>query len=309
MINIEKNAPLAPMSSFKIGGNADFYAEVKTVSELKEALKFAKENRLDFYVLGGGTNVLFSDKGFSGLIIRIRNERVKIEGNEVTAGAGASLLGIVNAVAEAGLAGLESLAGIPGTLGGAVRGNAGAYGSEISERIKSISVFDAKTSQEKEYGKEESEFGYRKSIFKKNKHLIIVSVSFVLEKGNSEELLQKVKELLSKRNSSGLYGLKSAGSFFMNPEVSDEKLRSEFEKDTGQRLRGSTIPAGWLIERAGLCGKKIGGAAVSEKHGNFLINADNATAENVIILASFIKQQIRSKFGVQLQEEVNYVGF
>ncbi|HOF42747.1 MAG TPA: UDP-N-acetylmuramate dehydrogenase, partial [Candidatus Moranbacteria bacterium] len=197
----------------------------------------------------------------------------------------------------------------PGTLGGAVRGNAGAYGSEISERIKSISVFDAKTSQEKEYGKEESEFGYRKSIFKKNKHLIIVSVSFVLEKGNSEELLQKVKELLSKRNSSGLYGLKSAGSFFMNPEVSDEKLRSEFEKDTGQRLRGSTIPAGWLIERAGLCGKKIGGAAVSEKHGNFLINADNATAENVIILASFIKQQIRSKFGVQLQEEVNYVGF
>ncbi|HOF42727.1 MAG TPA: FAD-binding protein, partial [Candidatus Moranbacteria bacterium] len=105
MINIEKNAPLAPMSSFKIGGNADFYAEVKTVSELKEALKFAKENRLDFYVLGGGTNVLFSDKGFSGLIIRIRNERVKIEGNEVTAGAGASLLGIVNAVAEAGLAG------------------------------------------------------------------------------------------------------------------------------------------------------------------------------------------------------------
>lgn len=309
MIEIRQNVLLAPMTSFHIGGNADFYAEVRTLDELKEVLEFAKEKRLDFHILGGGTNVLFSDKGFSGLVIKIKTEEIRTEGDEIGAGAGAPLLRIVTAAAEAGLSGLEPLAGIPGTLGGAVRGNAGAYGAEIREHLKNLTVFDTQTLQKKEFGKEGSEFGYRTSIFKKNKNLVIFSATFSLKKGDPIELVKKVKELFSKRNSSGLYGLKSAGSFFMNPEVSDEKLRSEFEKDTGQKLRGKTIPAGWLIDRADLRGKRMGGAAVSEKHGNFLINTGDATAEDVIILASFIKQQIRSKFGVQLQEEVSYIGF
>jgi len=152
-------------------------------------------------------------------------------------------------------------------------------------------------------------FVYRSSIFKKNPNLIVISASLDLTVSNKEACQAKVKEIVLSRTSKGLQGAKSAGSYFMNPKIADEKLLQEFEREKGVPARNGVVPAGWIIEMAGLRGKTIGGAQVSEAHTNYLINTGEATAENVIMLVSFIKQQVRDQFGVQLVEEVNYLGF
>lgn len=309
MLKIQENISLAPMTSFRIGGDASFYVEVHSTQELKEAIKSAREKNVDPYILSGGTNVLVSDKGFAGLVIKIKMNEISVSGNELRAQSGVSLIRAVNVAASMGLAGLEFLAGIPGTLGGAIRGNAGAFGSEVSEHIKTIVALDLKTLEEISFDKDAAEFEYRSSIFKKNKNLVILSATFNLKDGDAKEIRQKVKEVIIKRVSGWLHGAKSAGSFFMNPVVADEKLREEFAKDTGASSKNEKLPAGWLIDRAGLRGKKIGGAQVSEHHGNYIINTGNASAEDIIILASLIKQQVRDKMGIELQEEVSYIGF
>lgn len=309
MITIQENIALAPLTSFRVGGEAKFYVEVKDTEQLKESLRWAKEKGLDFFVLGGGTNLLVSDDGFSGLIIRMKMNEVKINETALEAQAGVPLIKAINVAAENGLTGLEMLAGIPGTVGGAVRGNAGAYGSEICSTVKSVKIYDVEKDEETSYEGTLCDFSYRSSLFKKNKNLIVLSVVLELEKGSREEIQAKTKETIVKRASMGLHGVKSAGSFFMNPTVENEQLKEEFEKEKGVAARGNKLPAGWVIEQAGLRGKKIGGAAISEKHANYVINAEDARAEEVIMLVSYIKQQVRDQFGIQLQEEVNYLGF
>lgn len=309
MINIQENVPLAPLTSFRVGGNARFYVEISTSEQLRKAIDFAKEKTLDFYVLGGGTNLLISDNGFQGLIIRIRMNETLIQDSVLKVQAGAALIKAINSAASNGLSGLEKLAGIPGTVGGAVRGNAGAFGFEIKDYLMEVEVFDCKTGEIVTFKKADCEFEYRSSIFKKNNHLIILSAKLNLEKGDSQEIQQLIVETVTKRASTGLHGVKSAGSYFMNPIVKNEKLLQDFIADKGEQPRNGKLPAGWVIEQAGLRGKKIGGAAISEKHANYIINTDNATSDDVMMLVSYIKQQVRDQFGVQLQEEVNYVGF
>lgn len=309
MINIQENVSLAPMTSFRVGGNAKRYCEVKTVEELQAAVQFCKENELNFYILGGGTNLLVSDKGFDGLIIRMKMNEIRIDGTLMEAEAGAPLIKAINCAATSGLAGLESLAGIPGTIGGAVRGNAGAYSSEICSAVKTVKAYDCEKNCEVVFENSSCDFSYRSSIFKKNKNLIVLSTVLELEKGNVDEIQEKTKSTIVKRASMGLHGVKSAGSYFMNPVVESEKLKQEFAKEKGVPARGDKLPAGWVIEQAGLRGKKIGGAAVSELHANYIVNDDNATSDDVMMLVSFVKQQVRDQLGIQLQEEVNYLGF
>jgi UDP-N-acetylmuramate dehydrogenase len=152
-------------------------------------------------------------------------------------------------------------------------------------------------------------FEYRNSVFKQNSNLIILSVKLKLKKGDKAESEKKIKEILVARKEKQPYEFPSPGSFFKNPIVKDEKLIHQFETDTGQKIRDDKIPAPWLIEEVGLKGKKIGGAMVSEKHANFIVNIGGATAENVIMLAAIIKTKVRNKLGIQLQEEVKMVGF
>lgn len=308
MLDIKKNIPLKNYTTFHIGGPAKFFVEVESEDELLEALQYAKENSLEFFILGGGSNLLVSDKGFDGFVIKIRNSKFEIRNSSIECGAGVSLAMAVNESMNRGLGGLEWTGGISGTIGGAVRGNAGAFGSCMKDAIQSVKAIDTKDLGIKIYDLKKCEFEYRSSVFKENKNLIILSAVLKLEKGNKEKIQNKVKEIIKKRE------LKhpkenSAGSFFKNPIVENKELVEEFERDQSIKCRDNKIPAGWLIEQAGLRGKKIGGAMVSEKHANFIVNTGDATAEDVIMLVSFIKQQVRDKFGIELREEVQYLGF
>jgi UDP-N-acetylmuramate dehydrogenase len=318
-MNIQENIPLAPYTTFKIGGSARFFVEAKSEEEILEALKFAKEKSLPVFVLGGGSNVLVSDKGFDGIVIKILNTKYEIQDSTIECGAGCLLSKIVSESVKAGLTGLEWAAGIPGTIGGAVRGNAGAYGNSMNEIIESVKVIEITNSKSDALNNfkykilnlktRDCEFDYRDSAFKRNPNLIILSAKLKLKKGDKAESEEKIKKILAKRKEKQPMDFPSPGSFFKNPIIKDKKLIQQFETDTGQKIKDNKIPAPWLIEEAGLKGKKIGGAMVSEKHANFIVNTGNATAEEVIMLAAIIKTRVRNKFGIQLQEEVQMVGF
>jgi len=311
MLNIQENVTLAPYTTFKIGGPAKYFAEVKNEEELKEALEYVLKNNLAYFVLGGGSNILISDQGFDGLVIKFQNSEFEINETNVKCGSGIPLAKLVGLIAENSLTGLEWAAGIPGTLGGAVRGNAGAFDSNMQNLIEKVRVCSIEECNIicKYFFREECEFAYRNSIFKLNNNLLIVSAVLKLEKGDGMEIKKRINEIIEKRNQLHPQGIANAGSFFVNPIVNNPELLEKFEKDSGKKFPDSMIPAGWLIQEAGLTGKKIGGAMISEKHANFIVNTGNATAEDVVMLASYIKQQVRDKYGIHLELEVNYVGF
>jgi len=310
MIDVQKDVSLAKKTTFRIGGKAKFFVAVKNEEELREALKYAKCNSLDYFVMGGGSNVLFSDLGFDGLVIKMKFDNFQMtDGIAFEVGSGVSLAKVVKSAIEHELSGLEWAIGIPGSVGGATWGNAGAFGDSMGNFIESIRAFDVDKNTIIGYLPQDCQFDYRSSIFKKQKNLVILSVKIKLEKGIKKEISGKSNKNIQKRISGQPIGVPSAGSYFMNPVVDKHELVEAFEKDRGVVCRDEKIPAGWLIDQAGLKGKKIGGAMVSEKHPNFLVNTGGATAEDVIMLESLIKQQVRDKFGVQLQSEVEHVGF
>ena len=344
MLNIQKNIKLADYSTFRIGGPAKEFVIVKSENELLEAINYTKENNLKFFILGGGSNVLFDDEGFDGLIVKIRNTKHQIftssvDGldTEINCDAGLLLSETVNIARDNNLSGLEWAAGIPGTIGGAVFGNTGAFGSDMSYVVSEIKVLDIKEvlSQRlirlwrknsnflsrrpageiqsdslklKVFSGGNCKFGYRDSIFKKNPNLIIISAKIKLEKKNRQEIENKMKEILKKRLEKQPKGF-SSGSFFVNPIVFDKKLKEKFEAENGAKCRDNKVPAGWLIDRAGLRGKKVERAMVSEKHANFIINDGSATSKDIVMLADIIKQEVKNKFGVELKEEVKYVSY
>jgi UDP-N-acetylmuramate dehydrogenase len=214
---------------------------------------------------------------------------------------------VVREAAENGLSGVEWASGVPGTFGGAVRGNAGAYGGETKDVLVEIAALDVNSLEIKKMGVEECEYGYRKSIFKQSPHLIILSATIKLTKGNKQEIQERGQEIIAGRIAKQPKG-GSAGSFFVNPAVNNDKLIQEFEEEKGVKSKERKVPAGWLIERAGLKGKQIGGAMVSDIHPNYIMNTGTATAEDVVMLVSFVKERIRTEFDVQLKEEVQYLG-
>ncbi len=316
MLNIQKNVPLAPYTTFRIGGPAKFFVEVKSEEELLEALRYAKDNNLKFFIMGNGSNLLVGDKGFSGLVIKLqitclagRQASYKLRKNIIEANASVPLAMVVNLSVQNSLTGMEWAAGIPGTIGGAVRGNARAYGKNTGMAVEKVKVLDAGDMKIKNFNKEECKFTYWGSVFKSNPNLIILLAIFRLRPGNKDESQKIIRDTVAKRIAAQPQEVGSPGSFFLNPLVSDKKLRKEFELDRGVGCKGDNLPAGWLIKQAGLKGKKIGGAMVSEKHANFVVNTGQASAEDVIILVSIIKQRVRDKFGIELVEEVQYLGF
>lgn len=313
MLEIKKNEILAPYTSFQIGGAARDFVIVKNSEELIEAVDCAKKNNEEIFILGGGSNVLVSDKGFGGLAIKIENKNYKIEDELIVVGAGLPLSDLVNISKENNLSGLEWAVGIPGTVGGAVRGNAGAYGGNISDIVESVEVIEINQNDNvkcKMFNNNECEFSYRNSVFKKNRNLVIVSVKFKFEKKNKEAISVNIKEISEKRAKRIPTNWKgSAGSFFENPVSEDRKIIDEFETETGIKIKEGRIPAGWLIDRAGLKGKKVGNVMVNEINSNFIVNTGGGTAEEVIILAGIIKQKIREVFNIQLKEEVQMIGF
>jgi UDP-N-acetylmuramate dehydrogenase len=309
MITIRENVPLAPFTSFNIGGPARFFATAQSVSELREALLFARQRELRFAILGGGTNLLVSDQGFDGLVARLKLEGILVSGRHIRAEAGVDLTGLVRATARWGLSGMESLAGIPGLLGGAVRGNAGAYGSCIGEVTDQVEALDAESLELLTLSREACGFAYRSSRFKNNPQLVVVSALLTLPCGDPEQIRCKVEGTIARRAARGLQCEKSAGSFFMNPAVTEEELIRRFEADQQVLCRDHRIPAGWLIDQAGLRNTRVGEAMVSERHANYLVNTGKASAQEMVRLARLIKKEVRAAMGVQLKEEVCCLGF
>lgn len=306
---VRENVPLAPFTSFNIGGPARFFATAGNATELREALLFARRKGIPFGILGGGTNLLVSDDGFDGLVIRLALDGVRVSGRSIEADAGVDLTELVKRTAQWGLGGMESLAGIPGLVGGAVRGNAGAYGSCIGEVTETVYALHAESLEILAVDRDDCGFDYRSSRFKRDPRLIVVSALLVLSPGDAGEIRHKVESTMAKRAARHLQCEGSAGSFFMNPVVTDPDLIRRFEADKQVRCRDGRIPAGWLIDQAGLRNTRVGAAMVSAQHANYLINTGNAGADEILRLAGLVKLKVREAMGVQLREEVSCLGF
>lgn len=310
-MTFQSNVPLARFTTFRIGGPAKLFAEVSNAIELAECYERAQRDDLPVFVFSGGSNILFSDSGFNGLVVRLIDGGLQVHsGSRMSVGAGKPLSEAVLAACEAGLSGIEKLSGIPGSVGGAIRGNAGAFGVEIGDRIVSVKALHSETGMVKEYRQVECQFGYRSSLFKAHPEYIVLSAEFqFFPTMNPGALLSEAQEIRDKREAKHPQEVFCAGSFFINPVVKDEGLRREFAKDSGKEPKDEKLPAGWLIDQVGLRGKIIGHAKISEIHPNYLINTGGATAEDVITLASIVKQRVRDELNVRLQEEVQLVGF
>jgi UDP-N-acetylmuramate dehydrogenase len=283
MGRLRENVLLSEYSTFRIGGPARYLIEVDNAEDLKKVIQKALELNLQFIVIGGGSNILFSSKGYNGLVIVFKsNNTFSINDNLIEVDASVSLNYLVNKLNN--YTGLEWAVGIPGTVAGAINGNAGAFGGEMSELIKQVKVLEIKDNQiiEKDFSKEDCKFSYRNSIFKNNPNLIITSAILELKKDSEENVKQKIKNNLSKRMSKQPKGF-SIGSIFKN---------------------GEDFSAGELIEKAGLKGLQIGDAKISDEHANFIINLGKATSDDVLELIKIVKKEVKEKFSIDLEEEI-----
>lgn len=308
MIAIQKNIALAKYTTFGIGGSARFFTVVTTTDELQEALQFAHEHDIPWCVLSGGSNMLIADAGYEGLVIHNKILGITFDEATIAVASGEVLLDVLRQSALQEWSGAEKLAGIPGTIGGAVRGNAGAFGAEIKDFIESVTVFNTVTGEAKEFEPQECGFGYRNSLFKQQPELFIISCVLKFTKGTSEESLKKIAETIAEREKRHLQNVACAGSYFMNP-VAPMPVQALFFDDKQQVAKEGRVPAGWLIEKVGLKGFMIGGAQASVMHPNYVMNTGTATANDVRAVAQKIKETIKEKYLIQLSEEVTLVGF
>lgn len=306
---LKENELMAKHLNIKIGGPARWFVEVKTVEEFGHVLKIVHENDVPHFILGGGSNTLFSDDGFEGVVIKVAMREITIDGTKVTADAGAISAVVARQTATAGLQGFEWAISLPGTIGGAVRGNAGCFGGEVRDTLVSAEVY--RNGEIVELSKDDLDFGYRESSIKHSDD-IVLRVTFELERGDAVELTKKLDETLAKRKSSQPLHAGSAGCMFKNYEIGSDEELEKLKQDAdipAEMIENKKLSAGWIIDQLDLKGTKVGGAMISEEHGNFLINTGEATASDVVQLISMIKMKARDRYGVQLQEEVEYVGF
>lgn len=284
-IKYAENIELSEHSSFKIGGLADLGVFPENAEDIKNAVRFARECKIKYTVIGNGSNVLFSDRGYRGAVIFTSGAKnIEINENIIKVDCGTSFTYLAIAAGKASLSGLEFAYGIPGTVGGAVYMNAGAYGGEVKDILTLSLCYDA--ARDEIYEIEAHDFGYRTSIYAKNSDLTVLGATFKLAHGDLDEIKSKMDELMAKRRDKQPLEYPSAGSTFKRPEG---------------------CFAGKLIEDAGLKGYTVGGAQVSEKHAGFVINRGGATAKDITILVDHIKKTVFSQFGVMLECEIKFV--
>lgn len=275
-------------TTYKVGGQCDFYVSPKDEDQLLNLLKFIKENNINYKVIGNGSNIIISSDRFQGIIISLdKLNKLEIQEDIVTVGAGYSLIRLSNVCANNNLGGMEFASGIPGEVGGAIYMNAGAYKSDISEVLIDVTYIDDNMNIVT-MTKDKLDFSYRHSIFQE-KEYIILSARFKLHKDNKNEIITLMNKRRQKRIDTQPLEYPSAGSVFRNP--------------------AEDIYSGQLIEELGLKGYSIGGAKVSEKHANFIVNYNNATAEDIKALIDLIKEKVKEKYNIDLKVEQEFVNF
>ena len=286
--NIYINEPMNKHTSFKIGGPAECFIKIKTIEQLRNILEYEKKDNIPLTVIGNGSNLLVSDDGIKGIVLKIEIEKIDehIQNDEIliTVGSGIKLGAIAQKCLKEEIAGFEFASGIPGTIGGAIRMNAGAHGSEMKDIVKTV-TYMTRDGEVHTITNEQAKFEYRKSLFAE-KDYIILEVGMQLKKGNAEEIKEKMTEYATYRKEKQPIEYPSAGSTFK---------------------RGTDFITAKLIDECGLKGYQIGGAQISEKHAGFIINKNNATAKDVINLMEYTKEQVYKKFGKKIEQEIEII--
>lgn len=285
--------PMKKHTSFKVGGPAEVFIKVENEQELREIQHCANNEKIPVVIIGNGSNILVTDKGIRGIVIKIDIKKLEIQEikneikgtKKITVGAGNKLMELAYTLAKQDIAGLEELSGIPGTIGGAIRMNAGAHGKEMKDVIESVKVMD-ENGKIKILQNSDLQFEYRNSIFSKTKD-IILEATMILETGKREEIQQKIKEYADLRKSKQPLEYPSAGSTFK---------------------RGNNFITAKLIDETGLKGYQIGGAAISEKHAGFIVNKGNATAKDILELIEYTQEKVYEKAGEKIELEVEIIG-
>jgi UDP-N-acetylmuramate dehydrogenase len=305
------DAPLSRYTRFGIGGPADLYAETKDADIFLEALKIARSSGMETVVIGGGTNLIVSDEGFRGLVLKFASDEITSEGTTVHADAGATLQTLVDYTIDRGSRGLETMTGIPGSVGAAVYGNAGAYGHSISERVVSVRFIDDSGTNGRalqEFDNARCEFHYRESIFKRRKEWIIVSCTLALEPAEPRELRATADRILSVRNAKYPPTMKCAGSIFKNFLLAELPPQVAAEVPAKAVIEGK-VPSAWFLDQVGAKGMRSGDIHVADYHANLIYNAGNGTAVDVLRLIQELKRRVAQRWSIPLEEEVQYVGF
>ena len=282
---IKTDEDMSKHTSFKTGGKAKKFVKASTIDDVKNVLNIAKEDNISLVILGNGSNILFRDGIFDGIVLKIELNNIEIKDEKVTLEAGVKNAIAARKMLDNELQGFESIAGIPGTIGGAIRMNAGAYGGEIKDLVESVTYIDYNTLEVKTIRNEECNFSYRHSIFCDNKN-VIISTILKLSKGNKEEINSKMNEYAKSRQEKQPLEYPSAGSTFK---------------------RGEDFITAKLIDECGLKGYQMGGAQVSEKHAGFVINKDSATATDIINLIQYVKKVVKEKTGKDIALEIEII--
>ncbi|MBN2830996.1 MAG: UDP-N-acetylmuramate dehydrogenase [Candidatus Omnitrophica bacterium] len=281
-LRIKRNYPLKDITTIKIGGVAQFFSTPRNLIQLRAILSWADKKSISVFVIGAGSNLLVSDKGIKGIVLKLSStgfKNIAFKGNSIKAGSGVTLASLVKFALSKSLSGIEFLCGIPGTLGGALIMNAGCWGKSIGDMVNKVEAMDLKGNIIK-LSREDAKFGYRKSGLK---NYILLSAGIRLKKGNREIIRRNIKDYLLKRRKSQDFTFYNAGCIFKNPKV---------------------MPAGKLIELCGLKGRAKGGAFISNKHANFILNKGKAKACDVLSLMKLMKMKVKRKFGVVLEPEI-----
>ena len=300
-MQILENEPMNKHTSFRVGGPARYFVKAESIADLKAAVALSREKGLPYFILGNGTNLLVSDSGFDGTVITLAGDFSSMEdlGNgNFKVGTAVPLGRFARTALKQGYAGIHKLAGIPGTLGGAIYMNAGAYGQEIGSSCTQVLTLDSDGNL-REYTTNDCAFGYRQSIFQKNRDTIL-SATFLLPAAATEDktvadLEAELAECVAKRKATQPLNMPNAGSTF-------KRL------DAGAADTPAQVAPGYYIEQAGLKGKRIGGAEVSTLHANFIVNAGNATAKDILELSELVQKSVAEKFGIELKREIILLG-
>ncbi|HEX4228342.1 MAG TPA: UDP-N-acetylmuramate dehydrogenase [Bryobacteraceae bacterium] len=305
-LSLIPQAPLGRYTRFGIGGPARFFCDTPDADAFAQALRLVRSADLPHVVIGGGTNLIVSDEGFDGVVLRFTGSRIEREGDLLIAEAGAVLQDVVDGSIIFGLKGMESMTGIPGYLGAAIYGNAGAYGQSIQERVERVYFTDGDRTTS--FSNVECKFHYRESVFKTHKDWIIVRADLQFVPGDSVELAQRARAIRETRDAKYPPSMKCAGSIFKNLFFANLPGAAKADLPPSM-VRDGKVPSAWFLEKVGAKGLRRGGIVVADYHANLIYNEGQGTAAELVSVIAELKQRVQDRFGFQLEEEVQYVGF